>query len=205
MKETEERLYDAALTLFAEKGYEAASVREIIEAIGVTRPVLYYYCASKEDLFKRVVRWKHDAAYLHLVEALRVAGSCVERLRTLARGAFAFCAADPRAARLMFQTQFGPRLPGIGAFMDEIAGLRFQLVCGVMHEGLQTGQLRGGEAAGLALAFCCLIDQHLNVLARQPGAAQLLSAERADGLVDLFLHGAGSGRRVSFHLPGLGE
>jgi hypothetical protein len=35
--DTEERLLDAALTLFAEKGYEAASVREIIEATGVTR------------------------------------------------------------------------------------------------------------------------------------------------------------------------
>jgi len=40
--DTEQRLLDAALTLFAEKGYEAASVREIIEATGVTRPVLYY-------------------------------------------------------------------------------------------------------------------------------------------------------------------
>ena len=61
--DTEERLLDAALTLFAEKGYEAASVREIIEATGVTRPVLYYYCSSKEDLFKRLVHWKHDEAY----------------------------------------------------------------------------------------------------------------------------------------------
>lgn len=40
--DTEERLLDAALTVFAEKGYETASVREIIEATGVTRPVLYY-------------------------------------------------------------------------------------------------------------------------------------------------------------------
>jgi AcrR family transcriptional regulator len=48
--DTEERLLDHSLTLFAEKGYEAASVREIIEATGVTRPVLYYYCSSKEDL-----------------------------------------------------------------------------------------------------------------------------------------------------------
>ena len=30
--DTEERLLDQSLTLFAEKGYEAASVREIIEA-----------------------------------------------------------------------------------------------------------------------------------------------------------------------------
>ena len=35
--DTEERLLDHSLTLFAEKGYEAASVREIIDATGVTR------------------------------------------------------------------------------------------------------------------------------------------------------------------------
>ena len=33
----------AAARLFAERGYDATSVREIVEAAGVAKPTLYYY------------------------------------------------------------------------------------------------------------------------------------------------------------------
>ncbi len=83
--DTEVRLFDAALTLFAEKGYEAASVREIIEATGVTRPVLYYFCSSKEDLFKRLVHWKHDEAYRELGENVSQTKGSGNGLRAIMR------------------------------------------------------------------------------------------------------------------------
>lgn len=121
--ETEERLLDTALTLFAEKGYEAASVREIIEATGVTRPVLYYYCSSKENLFKRLVHWKHDEAYRQLGKNVGETKGCANRSREIMRGSFAFGATDPRVPRLMFQTHFGPTLPGNDEFMAEVAKL----------------------------------------------------------------------------------
>ena len=39
-----------AARLFAERGYDATSVREIVEAAGVAKPTLYYYFRSKEGL-----------------------------------------------------------------------------------------------------------------------------------------------------------
>ena len=39
-----------AAKLFAERGYDATSVREIVEAAGVAKPTLYYYFRSKEGL-----------------------------------------------------------------------------------------------------------------------------------------------------------
>lgn len=190
--DTEERLLDAALSLFAEKGYEAASVREIIEATGVTRPVLYYYCSSKEDLFRRLVHWKHDEAYRELGTIVRETSGCENRLRAIIRGSFAFCAADPRVPRLMFQTHFGPVIPGISEFMAEIAKVRFSIIQQVMQEGLGTGELKDGDAGVLALAFCCLMDQHINILSRMPRPKKHLTPEFADWLVGLFLHGAGN-------------
>jgi len=199
--DTEERLLDAALTLFAEKGYEAASVREIIEATGVTRPVLYYYCSSKEDLFKRLVRWKHDEAYRELGKVVQGTEGCANRLRAIIRGSFAFCAADPRVPRLMFQTHFGPTIPGIAEFMAEVAKLRFLIVHQVMQEGLDARELEGGDAASLSLIFCCIMDQHINVLARIPKPKKRLTPELADALVDVFLYGVGSGKRSRVPSP----
>lgn len=51
---TREKLIQAALTLFSEKGYDATSVDEIAEAIGMTGPVIYKHFKGKEDLLKNV-------------------------------------------------------------------------------------------------------------------------------------------------------
>ncbi len=199
--DTEERLLDAALTLFAEKGYEAASVREIIEATGVTRPVLYYYCSSKEDLFKRLVHWKHDDPYRELGKVVREATGCAHRLRAIIRGSFAFCAADPRVPQIMFQTTYGPTIPGIAEFMAEVGTLRFLLVRQVMQDGLNDGELQGGDAASLSLIFCCIMDQHINLLVRRSDPKKRLTPELADELVNVFLYGVGVGKRSRVTLP----
>ena len=199
--DTEERLLDHALTLFAEKGYEAASVREIIEATGVTRPVLYYYCSNKEDLFKRLVHWKHDEAYRELGRIVQETQGCANRLRAIIRASFAFCAADPRVPQIMFQTTFGPTIPGIAEFMAEVGKLRFLLVHQVMQEGLNDGELQGGDAAALSLVFCCIMDQHINLLVRMPDPEKRLTPDLADELVNVFLYGVGVGKRSRVTLP----
>jgi len=188
--DTEERLLDVALTLFAEKGYDATSVREIIETTGVTRPVLYYYCSSKADLFQRLVHWKQEDAYRDLVRIARETTGCRNRLRAIVRGSFAFCAADPRLPRLMFQTHFGPAIPELTEFMDALGSLRFGILREVIQAGIENGELRAADPSALTLAFCCLMDQHINILCRSPDPRQHLTLEFADWLVELFEFGA---------------
>jgi len=199
--ETEERLLDEALTLFAAKGFAATSVREIIEAAGVTRPVLYYYCDSKQDLFERVVKWKHEAAYRELEAALTSARSVRSRLRAIATGTFAFCAADPRVPQLMFQSTFGPVVSELTGFLQSMADMRFGIVSGVMQDAVEAGELQGGDAASLALVFCSIIDYHANCLARMPDAHKQLTPELGESLVDAFLFGVATGRRRTPRLP----
>lgn len=199
--DTEQRLLDAALTLFAARGFAAASVREIIEATGVTRPVLYYYCDSKRDLFERVVRWKHDDAYRELEASLASTRGTAERLRAIVRGTFAFCAADPRVPQLMFQTTYGPVVSELAEFLEGVAAKRFAIVAGVTRDGLDAGDLHGGDAASLALLLCSVMDYHANVLSRLPHPERRLTPELADALVDAFLFGASPGRRKAPRLP----
>src|ERR1700690_4583547 len=48
--DTRERIQSVALELFAERGYEKTSLREIAERLGVTKAALYYHFKSKEDI-----------------------------------------------------------------------------------------------------------------------------------------------------------
>jgi AcrR family transcriptional regulator len=47
---TRARIQDVALELFTEQGYEATSLREIAERLGVTKAALYYHFKTKEDI-----------------------------------------------------------------------------------------------------------------------------------------------------------
>jgi AcrR family transcriptional regulator len=47
---TRDRILDAALALFAEKGYEATSMREIAEQLGMTKAALYYHFDGKDAI-----------------------------------------------------------------------------------------------------------------------------------------------------------
>ena len=49
-----DRILRTAALLFAEKGFEATSVREIVEAAGVTKGALYHYFDSKDDLLSEI-------------------------------------------------------------------------------------------------------------------------------------------------------
>src|SRR5438270_13901435 len=47
----EPQMLDAAVAVFAERGYHGASMDEIASGAGVTKPMVYAYFGSKEDLY----------------------------------------------------------------------------------------------------------------------------------------------------------
>jgi AcrR family transcriptional regulator len=97
-----------AARLFATQGYDATSVREIVEGAGVTKPTLYYHFRSKEGLAKALV----SAPLSDLVEQLRP----VRCLEQVFEAQFAFCREDPDRSRFLYALIFGP--PGSGAAHD---------------------------------------------------------------------------------------
>src|ERR1700710_1847921 len=65
---SDEVLLDAARSVFAVNGFEAASMDAIAAAAGATKPTLYRV-GSKKDLYERAVARDADALIAHLFEA----------------------------------------------------------------------------------------------------------------------------------------
>ena len=55
MNNTRESILSAALHLFARCGFEAASVSQIAEAVGLTKGALYRHFSSKRDLLDSIL------------------------------------------------------------------------------------------------------------------------------------------------------
>lgn len=55
MKTNRDEILDAALTVFSEKGYEGALLRDIAASLGITKPALYKHFASKEALWNAMI------------------------------------------------------------------------------------------------------------------------------------------------------
>lgn len=53
---TRDRILDAALEVFSERGFDGATVRQIAAKVGVSDPALYAHFKSKQEIFESLLR-----------------------------------------------------------------------------------------------------------------------------------------------------
>jgi AcrR family transcriptional regulator len=56
-KTTKERIIEAATEIFAQRGFDAVSMSEISEAVGIKKPSLYYHFASKDKILENILEY----------------------------------------------------------------------------------------------------------------------------------------------------
>ncbi len=55
-EERKAKIIDAALTLFAQKGFNGTRTKEIAEAAGTSEPLIFWHFKSKEDIYREALR-----------------------------------------------------------------------------------------------------------------------------------------------------
>jgi AcrR family transcriptional regulator len=76
-----DRLSKAATRLFAERGFESASVQDIVAAAGVTKGAMYHYFDSKDDLLYAIYHRLLAVQTARLETFAAAGGGIEERLR----------------------------------------------------------------------------------------------------------------------------
>ncbi|MEW8979887.1 MAG: TetR/AcrR family transcriptional regulator [Symbiobacterium sp.] len=138
-------ILDAALRLFAEKGYAEATNAEIAKEAGVTAAALYYYFPSKEELFRAAVR-QHIGRFVPTLRALTVQApadaSGPEAVGMILRNALAFFTEEKTQLVLRIVLAEGPRRPEIRQiWIDQITGI-FELLAPFVMNAIASGQIR---------------------------------------------------------------
>lgn len=142
-----ERLFTAAVSLFARKGYAASSVREIVEAAGVTKPVLYYHFGDKEGLFRAIMEDAVAVSTRAIVQATTGGGSVSERIIRLFDSLFSLILENTELVKFVDSLYYGPP-HGAPAFDFEVLHRSFQeALQTLVNEGIGSGEFRPGDAA----------------------------------------------------------
>jgi len=100
---TRERIVAAAVSLFAERGYDATSVNQVVLRAGVAKGALYHHFASKDDLLYEVYRELVDRQLAGLTEILARALPPADTLREVIADLVVTTAARAGEAKVFFR------------------------------------------------------------------------------------------------------
>ena len=185
-----ERLLETATELFAEKGYAGASVREIVEKAGVSKPVLYYYFKSKEGLFYAILDWAADVQQEILNEIFETRGTVLERFIYLYHRIYEGIQQYKSLYIMIHGLIYGPP-EGVPEY--DFAGFQRHMLDAVKRiyiEGVASGETRNIDAEDVAFMVLGLIDYSLNTNMVLP---ELADAKRPERLLRLAFEGLRQG------------
>jgi TetR/AcrR family transcriptional regulator, regulator of cefoperazone and chloramphenicol sensitivity len=101
-EETRARIVVAALRMFGERGFEAASTRDIATVAGVNAPALQYYFDNKEGLYLACVEHIVKRVWAYLSDAVAAAERAVAENKGDAELIDAYCTIQEVQAHFMF-------------------------------------------------------------------------------------------------------
>lgn len=131
----EQQMLDAAARIFSQHGYHEATVDAVAEAAGISKPMVYLYFGSKEDLFIAVVR--REAARLNqmIADAVAVGLTPYQQLR---RGLEAFLGfvAQHRDGWTVLYRRARAQGGELAAGIDEIRSRTVELVADLLKRAI---------------------------------------------------------------------
>jgi AcrR family transcriptional regulator len=136
VRDTKERVLSAALDVFAERGYHAATVEEIAERAGMTKGAVYYWFRDKEDLACDLQRQVWTTIATEAQRALDPDANAIDNLKLAFRG-YLLSLDDSAQARFFLRDCWAV------ASLDAANREQLEMGVGLVQQLVQDGISRG--------------------------------------------------------------
>lgn len=179
-------VYRTAAQIILQKGYDATSVSDIANALGITKAGLYHYISGKTDLLYEIMKFGLRELDREVLEPARKIGDAEERLRfTIATHARLITRGDGAVSILVDETR--ALTPTQNRAVTRMKRHYLDFLRDALEELRANGRLRGSVNTTVA-AFGAIAM--INWLSRwyQP-EGPLSSGEIADQIADLVMNG----------------
>lgn len=182
------KIFQAAAHLFAEKGYNGVSMREISESTGLSKPTIYYYFGSKEGIYTSLVEvgLHHNLEQFQQIIDMKI--PVKQKIIEIVKIRFRQVQEYPEFAKfflLIFMSI--ENLPFLKKFIEEAASRR-QSLADLIQQGISQGEF--GQSANPKLAADILIGTLMHFMVKQLNVKKkILSDELAEEIVELIFKG----------------
>ena len=186
VKNPKRRLIDAAVALFAEKGYASTSVKEIVAQADVSKPVLYYHFGSKEGIFHAILDWASERQEAVLAEVLDMSGTARDRLLFLYQCIYQGLIENPNLFTMIHNLIFGPPQGAPLYDFRQYHGRLADVIKTIYLEGRARNEVAFAEPDDVAILVLGVIDfcTRLGRVGHEP-----LDPDRSKRLLNLVFRG----------------
>ena len=178
---TRQEILDTALNLFSVQGYEASSVSQIAEAVGIRKASVYSHFGSKQEILNALVQevlgeysrhsiftqvdWD-DPAFMKNGQDLTP-----ETILQTVLGQIRYILHDPqisKSRKMLTIEQFqNPELSALQTKQNYTDVMRY--FTGFVRFLVRQGKLTDNDAEAMAAQFCLPISVWINLCDREPG------------------------------------
>jgi len=178
----------AAARLYAIQGFEGTSMRDIAEAAGVTKPLIFYHFESKERLYASLL---NEALAACKMGGREILGSpsltATEKLKLFLASHVAVLRDRPEVFAFAHDLLTLSRDQPLGFDYRTEGRELFAQITRVIEEGQASGEFRQADPAAIAILPVAALGMYADALLI--GEIQMLPAGLEDLLLDLLLHG----------------
>lgn len=175
-KTTKEKILDAALELFSERGYDGVGIDLIAERVGIKGPSIYKHYKGKEEILRALLA-QMEAHYDRQFGTERLAmfvPASMEELVDFSLRKISITMHDPmikKARRLLTIEQF--RDPYIAELLTKhtVESIR-HIFRGQFTGMMKNGLLKSGDIDALTMEFVLPVTVYIQMFDRQPQREQ---------------------------------
>ena len=155
-KSTRDKIFDAAIDLFADKGFKGTSVREIAYALGLSEGAVYRHFSSKDEILERIFAYAKEQIYTPLpIEQTLGALQGQSIFRGLLEPLPDIIMADPylkKIVRIMFNEMNQNEKVG-QYYLNEYINKANDYLIALFEKCREVGSIRQCDVKSLALVF----------------------------------------------------
>ncbi|OEU67671.1 MAG: TetR family transcriptional regulator [Desulfobacterales bacterium PC51MH44] len=184
------RILEAAVKVFAEKGFFQSTISQIAREAGVADGTIYLYFKNKDDILIQFFSYKTKQVFTRFREEVDKADNTIDKLRNLIRRHLKEFQNDRNVA-VVYQAETHQINRLAEEQIKEMSKLYLDIVSEIVEQGQEEGVIRKDLYLGLVKRFILgAVDEVINTWIHSGGKYDLVSM--ADPLVDLFLKGIGN-------------
>jgi len=185
---TKATIFRAAAKLFAEKGYNGVSMREISEQSSVTKPTIYYYFGNKEGIYKALIQ---EALAYHTEDLKQISLLNIpvkQKLVELMKRRFQVSLRHPEWTKFVLEVfNHYDNLPCLNGFKDEVES-HGKIFTDMIQNGINSGEFGASAKPELVAEVMAGVLMHF-LMDQLNNRERILSDQLAEDIVELLFKG----------------